>query len=147
MQHVWRQAWGFAMDIPHAVNPRVVEYHEMRQGGSLSSMSHCDIGSLVTVDLMLQEPSAIEPMWTAFGKQRGGGQFQTINNHAEIETVEAFHPGDALAFVSHKLHRVSPITGGGARKVLVVEYWHGAHRLCGHRCEARLPQHCSLSLC
>ena len=33
---------------------RVAEYHEMEMGGSLSDVYHYDIGSLVTVDIMLE---------------------------------------------------------------------------------------------
>ena len=47
--------------------------------------------------------------------------------------------GDAIVFCSHKHHSVLPVTRG-TRRVLVVEFWEGCERACGHRCErARGP--------
>ncbi len=42
--------------------------------------------------------------------------------------------GDAIVFVSHKYHCVSPVTRG-ERHVLVIEFWRYPDRFCGHRCE------------
>ena len=42
--------------------------------------------------------------------------------------------GDAIVFCSHKHHSVRPVTRG-TRRVLVVEFWEGEERACGHRCE------------
>lgn len=144
------------------INVRVAEYHEMRSGGSLSSMHHCDTGSLLTIDIMLQEPGATsDELYRAFrpaGRpehgQHGstpqlsiaassGGCFQTVNNQGDVSSVPNFHAGDALIFVSHKLHRVSPVVSG-VRKVLVVELWNGPRRTCGHRCDIRQPGPCSV---
>ena len=113
------EKWGFALKS-NRVNVRVAEYHEMYPGGSLSGMDHCDIGSLVTVDIMLQEGIA-------------GGEFQTVGNDGHA-TNEMFFAGDALVFVSHKYHRVSQLREG-LRKVMVLEYWNGEQRTCGHRCD------------
>ena len=47
--------------------------------------------------------------------------------------------GDAIVFCSHRHHSVRPVTRG-TRRVLVVEFWEGEERECGHRCErARGP--------
>lgn len=117
-----REKWGFQLHSERA-NIRVAEYHEMYPEGSLSGMDHCDTGSLVTLDLMLQPGE-------------GGGQFQTVDNCKRIIT-HSFEQGDALVFVSHKHHRVTPLREG-VRKVLVVEVWAGVKRRCGHRCD--VPQ-------
>ena len=45
--------WGFDISS-RKFNIRVAEYHEMEEGGSLSDMYHYDIGSLITVDIMLE---------------------------------------------------------------------------------------------
>ena len=42
--------------------------------------------------------------------------------------------GDAIVFCSHRHHSVRPVTRG-TRRVLVVEFWEGEERACGHRCE------------
>jgi hypothetical protein len=135
------QSWGFDTRTRGSINVRVAEYHELRPGGSLSSMRHCDVGSLITVDIMLQE-SAAGP------GSGGGGQFQTVDNRGQVTTMHDFRAGDALVFVSHKLHRVAPVTRG-VRKVLVLELWCGPRRTCGHRCDSRrrgfCPDHSKLN--
>jgi hypothetical protein len=114
--------WG--LDLSQ-VAVRVAEFHNYRPGGSLPAMDHFDGNSLVTVDVMLQPAIA-------------GGQFQTVEASAAgkgATTLDhAFSTGDALAFVSHKYHRVAPVEAG-ERKVLVVELWSGDEKACGHRCE------------
>ena len=114
------ERWGFHMES-EKVNVRVAEYHEMYPAGSLSGMDHCDVGSLITIDIMLQEGQT-------------GGIFQTVNNSHHTTSHEQFAQGDALVFVSHKHHRVTQLQKG-VRKVLVVEYWRGEQRKCGHRCD------------
>ena len=152
--------WGFDVHSSR-FNIRVAEYHEMTEGGSLPDFDHYDIGSLITVDIMLQEPSR-PPMQ--------GALFQTLEyeeeigsnskscNSSSVWTDHEFHPGDALVFVSHKFHRVTRLerdpncdaninsssstsSNNSSRKVLVLEYWCGLERHCGHRCD--LPSgHC-----
>jgi hypothetical protein len=48
-----QERWGFDTMSPH-LNVRVAEYHEMDVGGSLNDPHHYDIGSLITVDIMLE---------------------------------------------------------------------------------------------
>ena len=45
--------WGFDTHSSR-FNIRVAEYHEMDVGGSLSNTHHYDIGSLITIDIMLE---------------------------------------------------------------------------------------------
>jgi hypothetical protein len=128
------QGWPFDLQRGGIWNVRVAEYHEMRVGGSLPHVEHYDIGSLITVDIMLQTAEE-------------GALFQTLEAQDNIKSVSdtkvasganmkthEFTEGDALVFVSHKYHSVTPLLRG-SRKVLVVEYWHGRRRRCGHRCD------------
>ena len=131
--------WGF--DLRRGLcNVRVAEYHEMEPGGALRDQTHYDIGSLVTVDIMLQE--AVQ-----------GAVFSTLElensnpNENGIHSVtflkpHSFTAGDALVFVSHKYHSVSPLLIG-RRKVLVVEFWSGVLCVCGHRCDHPIKGVCS----
>ena len=116
--------WGFDIERGQ-FNVRVAEYHEMRPGGALRDSHHYDIGSLITVDIMLQEATI-------------GAVFNTleVSSDAQHESLQThqFHSGDALVFVSHKYHCVSPLIEG-CRKVLVVEFWSGVSCKCGHRCD------------
>ena len=99
---------------------RCAEVHEAWRGGSLSDPTHYDIGSVVTVDVMLDD--AFE-----------GGQLQTLEADGELRTHE-FGTGDALIFPSYKYHTVAPVTGG-LRQTLVLEFWRGEECRCNHRRE------------
>ena len=77
---------------------RCVEYHTVQPGGGLPDPKHHDIGSLLTVDILLS-PRA----------EFGGGTFSTLEADGELlphrfggrgEGQE--RPGDALLFLSHK---------------------------------------------
>ena len=127
MQHEWglvpcNRDTSVSNLLSASINTRVVEFHHMEPGAQLSNMYHYDVGSLITVDIMLQEAEL-------------GGHFQTISSSgSECIERERFLPGDALVFQSHKYHHVTPVITG-ERKVLVVEYWCGEKRTCGHRCD------------
>eukprot|EP00435_Cladocopium_sp_Y103_P010807 s1476_g2.t2 len=97
---------------------RVAEFHEMHPGGGLRDPNHYDVGSLITVDVMLEEAEA-------------GGRFQTLEPSGRLLS-HRFKAGDALVFQGHKYHCVSPVKKG-RRRVLVVELWRGRERCCGHR--------------
>lgn len=51
-QHPWGTSWRRGCGW----KPRVCEYHAYEPGGRLTEEGHTDVGSLVTVDVMLQEP-------------------------------------------------------------------------------------------
>lgn len=118
-----QQGWGFDVGECSSFNVRVAEYHEMYKQGGLRDPKHYDCGSLITIDIMMQEADE-------------GAVFQTLEciDGKEELRQHAFQNGDALVFVSHKYHCVSPLTAG-VRKVLVVEFWNGKKRCCGHRCD------------
>jgi hypothetical protein len=101
------------------VNYRVVEYHTMHSsldgqptGGGLHTKRHCDQGSLITIDILLTDPSEIV-----------GGVLQTLEVNEQLLN-HTWERGDALIFLSHKYHCVSKLTRG-TRQVLVSELWQG----------------------
>jgi len=114
--------WNVMSRATRPVLPRCVEYHTVEPGGSLPYPTHYDAGSLVTIDIMLSDSSDFR-----------GGEFRTLEPDGSMRSY-AFEKGDALCFVSHKFHCVSPLTAG-RRNVLVVELWEGVERQCAHRCE------------
>ena len=73
---------------------RCVEYHTVEPGGSLPFPTHFDSSSLITIDVMLSDPS------TEFE----GGQFSTLEADGTMKEYSHFKKGDALVFVSHKFH-------------------------------------------
>ena len=84
----------------------------MRAGGGLPDPYHHDIGSLVTVDVMLSDPV------TDFE----GGEFHTLETNGHMKPHTFASMGDALMFVSHKYHSIQPVARG-VRRSLVVELW------------------------
>lgn len=126
--------WKFQGHNLSMFNVRVAEYHDMYKGGSLPYPEHYDIGSLVTVDIMLQKPESGAEFQTL--ERSGVGKQDSGESKSDGATLQShpFEVGDALVFVSHKYHSVTPLTRGN-RKVLVVEFWHGKQRRCGHRCD------------
>ena len=116
--------------------PRVIEYHTVTPGGALKHEKHYDSGSVYTVDVMLARP----------GDDFDGGEFVAPAAGEEVVAPDAgdeepffVNSGDAIVFCSHRHHSVRPVTRG-TRRVLVVEFWEGCERACGHRCErARGP--------
>ena len=118
-----RAHWNVTAGIEH-VNYRVAEYHTMRSRlddgkvteGGLHTQRHCDHGSLITIDILLTDPSEIE-----------GGVLQTLEADGELRSHE-WARGDALVFLSHKYHSVSTLTRG-TRQVMVCELWQGTENL------------------
>jgi hypothetical protein len=139
---------------------RCIELHVYAPGAGLGDPSHFDGGSVVTVDLMLDDSfeggefqtpelvidtvdvNAISKATSSSSPQQQ--QQQTTTNENGRQTLLAkegkremqrhrFQLGDAVIFPSLKFHQVSTITKG-CRKVLVLEFWHGVERHCSHRC-------------
>ena len=128
-----KENWGMLGEIPgERLNFRTVESHEYRAGGRLVEDKHYDAGSYITMDVMLAEP----------GVDFDGGEFVTPEADGSLAMHE-FRQGDAVFFVSHKYHRVQPITSG-KRHVVVAELWAGPEKECAHRCLT--PGPCSYSL-
>jgi len=106
---------------------RTIEYHEYTAGGNLSSVGHYDSGSLLTIDVMLADSS----------KDFEGGQLSLPEADGNVTTPQ-MNQGDAVVFLSHKYHNVTPVTKG-KRTVLVLELWEGPERTCAHRCGSMEP--------
>eukprot|EP00931_Biecheleriopsis_adriatica_P000993 TRINITY_DN101180_c0_g1_i1.p1 TRINITY_DN101180_c0_g1~~TRINITY_DN101180_c0_g1_i1.p1 ORF type:complete len:218 (+),score=32.61 TRINITY_DN101180_c0_g1_i1:96-749(+) len=115
-----RQHWGLIGN--GACNLRVAEFHShTAPSKGLPDPHHHDQDSLVTIDVLLGE-----------GKYEGG-VFRTLESDGSF--LE--HPvvvGDALVFVSHKYHSVTPLVTG-LRQVLVLEFWRGPEQTCNYRVE------------
>lgn len=121
------EAVAAAGESSQNVTPRVVEMHTARPHtvpAALLDEDHYDMGSLITVDVMLSPHGSFE-----------GGAFETLEEDGENQR-HRFERGDALVFVSHKYHRVASIHAG-VRQVLVMELWSGIERTCSHRCSTR----------
>jgi hypothetical protein len=99
-------------------------YHSVSTHGSLPWVHHFDAGSIITIDTMLSDADEFE-----------GGEFQTLETDGTMKSY-AFERGDVLIFLSHKYHCVQRVRSG-SRRVLVIELWDGAERICAHRCERR----------
>jgi hypothetical protein len=102
---------------------RCVEFHNILPGGSLADPKHIDTGSLLTLDVMLSEE----------GVDFEGAEFQTLESDGSFATHAFGGAGDAVLFMSHKYHCVRPLRKG-LRNVLIIEFWEGEEKQCGHRC-------------
>lgn len=89
---------------------RVIEHWEYEVGGGLSDPFHYDVDSVVTVVALLSEDFQ-------------GGIFRT-NESDNSQMEHTMTQGDAVCFVSHKYHNITPVTQG-IRRSLVMELWQG----------------------
>ena len=95
---------------PEKYEVRTVERWRYEVGGSLVDELHFDHGSLLTLVVALDD-----------GYE--GGIFRTFEadgTHAEHH----MNRGDAVCFLSHKYHNVTPVTKG-RRHSMVIELWEG----------------------
>ena len=95
---------------------RNVEHWHYDVGGCLDNDAHYDGGSIVTI------VCALDPVHT-------GGVFRTLESDGS-QLEHKLQPGDAVCFVSHKLHNVTPVLTG-VRHSLVMELWEGGKALAG----------------
>lgn len=89
---------------------RVVEHWTYTEGGGLTDPLHYDVDSVLTIVALLHDDFE-------------GGVFRTNEadgTHAEHAMVK----GDAIVFLSHKYHNITPLMRG-MRKSLVIELWQG----------------------
>eukprot|EP00928_Gymnodinium_smaydae_P022791 TRINITY_DN19023_c0_g1_i1.p1 TRINITY_DN19023_c0_g1~~TRINITY_DN19023_c0_g1_i1.p1 ORF type:complete len:317 (-),score=18.70 TRINITY_DN19023_c0_g1_i1:165-1010(-) len=119
---------------PARLNFRTIECHEYGPAGRLSAEGHYDAGSLLTLDIMLSDPTC---------DFKGGDLVMPEANG--LLTNAKMRKGDAMLFMSHKYHNVLPVVDG-QRAVFVVELWDGPKRTCPHRCESVGPCPHSLHL-
>ena len=94
-----RSGWNVLSGVESSkLGVRVAEHHTVGVGGCLPWIHHRDIGSLVTIDVMLSAPEDFE-----------GGRFQTSEVDGTLTSHTGFEHGDALFFISHKPHNVAPV--------------------------------------
>ena len=118
-----KEGWNLLPPADEDVRIRVAELHAYKGPTTgLPDPHHYDQDSLITVDCMLSKPDV----------EFEGGVLRTLEPDGRMLPHE-FDQGDCVAFVSHKYHSVTPVVKG-VRNVLVVEFWRGQERRCGHRC-------------
>ena len=117
------------------LNLRTIESHEYTNGGQLQRNKHYDAGSIVTIDIMLNDSNnefqGGELSFPQFFDQELDEPNTSRTNNVDIIKLEK---GDMALFLSHKYHNVLPIRSG-KRHVLVMELWNGPEKTCPHRCE------------
>ena len=117
------------------LNLRTIESHEYTNGGQLQRNKHYDAGSIVTIDIMLNDSNnefqGGELSFPQFIDQELDEPNTSRTNNVDIIKLEK---GDMALFLSHKYHNVLPIRSG-KRHVLVMELWNGPEKTCPHRCE------------
>ena len=89
---------------------RCVEHHVYTEGGGLILEDHRDIGSSLSLSVLLSDDYA-------------GGAF-TTTNEAGVVLTHAPRVGDGVLFASETVHNVSTIESG-ERRALVIELWTG----------------------
>ncbi|KAL1495966.1 hypothetical protein AB1Y20_014607 [Prymnesium parvum] len=106
------QRWKLLLGRP--VSVRSVELHTYRPGGSVADPQHRDSGSLLTLSVLLSEPSSYT-----------GAKFTYISVGSSEEVVEPqLSCGDGVLFVSEKRHNVSTLETG-VRHSFIIELWEG----------------------
>lgn len=90
---------------------RCAEFHTYTAGGGLMVRGHRDRGSVLTMTVLLSDPTACE-----------GGAFITWRNDGTEPVHHAMGRGDAILFHSEKTHNVATVTSG-VRYSLVLELW------------------------
>lgn len=80
-------------------------------GDGLSTQGHRDMGSILTMSVLLSEPDSVQ-----------GGTFTTCDRGDGQPWFHTVGKGDAILFHSEKMHNVVPLTEG-IRHALVIELW------------------------
>lgn len=88
---------------------RCIEYHTYTAGGALLDKSHCDLGSVLTLSVLLTEPG-------------DGGVFSTSDATGVKTMHDDIGRGDAIVLDSEMVHNVSTLRSG-ERRSLVIEWW------------------------
>lgn len=93
---------------------RVVEHWIYNVGGGLVDNFHYDVDSVITIVALLSDSNDYE-----------GGLFRTYESN-DTHLIHSMNQGDAICFVSHKFHNITPLLKG-IRKSLVIELWQGGN--------------------
>lgn len=89
---------------------RCIEYHTYREGGALLDAGHRDVGSNLTLSVLLSDTADL-----------CGGRFLTYDE-AQRPVAHELGRGDGVLFRSERVHHVEVVTRG-VRHALVVELW------------------------
>ena len=108
-----RAAMAAMCPLDEQLNIRCIELHHYEAGSGLDDIGHVDIGSTITLSVLLSPP----------GSAKCGGRFSTID--ANGPTEYALDLGDAILFCSEQVHNVSRVREA-TRDSLVIELWKGA---------------------
>ena len=91
---------------------RCIEFHSYLEGDGLSTKGHRDMGSILTMTILLSPEQHVK-----------GGTFLTCDRSGRGAHVQhRMARGDACLFHSEKMHNVAPVTAG-VRHSLVIELW------------------------
>ena len=130
----WGLLHALGKTVGAGVNARCIEFHEYALDARRTCGPHADTGSLFTVDIMLSCTSQFQGavFTTECGDDDDGG---AESKPAQLPRTQrhCFEQGDAIVFLSHKVHSVTPITSG-TRRVFVLEFWEGSECVRSHRC-------------
>ena len=98
---------------PRALSVRCIELHLYTAGGGLTDPGHNDLGSVLTLSVMLSDP----------GPSERGGRFTTTDALGNT-TAHELQKGDAILLCSETVHNVTTLAAG-ERNALVIELWTG----------------------
>lgn len=104
----------------HGLSIRVIELWEYSVGGGLTDDFHYDVDSVITVVVLLNDDFDGGVLRTF----EVGDVHQSYDGGENPTCGGLQRPGDAVAFVSHKYHNVTPVARG-VRRSLVMELWQG----------------------
>jgi len=98
---------------------RCIEFHTYTAGDGLATRGHRDLGSVLTISVLLSDPHSVE-----------GGTFMTCDRASSsheglsdgVNVPHAVSRGGAVLFHSEKMHNVAPVSKG-VRHSLVIELW------------------------
>lgn len=105
--------WGDREALCSATSVRCAEFHSYAESGGLLDENHRDLGSTLTMSVLLSDEQAQE-----------GGDFVTWDKENQ-RVAWPMQRGDAILFHSEKRHGVNTVTKG-MRHALVMELWEGA---------------------
>merc|ERR1712217_193026 len=104
---------GWRLLPSRSVYVRSFEHHSYEVGGSVMDPEHIDDGSILTLSVLLNRSDDCE-----------GGIFRTYARDGSWQSYESVAPGDAVIFLSHTRHNVTPLTAG-RRQSMVMELSEG----------------------
>lgn len=112
--HMRRVAHDMGLaDASEELRVRCIEHHTYTVGGELCDANHTDLGSRLTLSILLSEP----------GPATHGGRFTTTDAAGNV-TMHELDRGDAVLLCSETVHNVTRVERG-ERRTMVWEMWTG----------------------